>query len=136
MRVVLDTNVLIGSLIAQGVCADLVEHCVLRHTTVSSEAILAELHGHLIGKFKYTRQEADDAVNLLRSRIELVTPQGLAAPVCRDADDDMILGTALAGNADCIVTGDNDLLVIQEYRGIKIIPPSAFAGLEESRDTT
>jgi putative PIN family toxin of toxin-antitoxin system len=125
---------LIAALIAHGVCADLVEHCVLRHNAISSDGILAELHEHLVGKFKYTLDEADDAVNLLRSRMELVVPRTLTAPVCRDSDDDMILGTALASNADCIVTGDNDLLVVQRYEGIDIIRPSEFAKCEADYD--
>lgn len=32
MKIVLDTNVLIAALIARGVCHELLEHCVLRHT--------------------------------------------------------------------------------------------------------
>ncbi len=43
MKVVLDTNVLIAALISRGACADLLEHCVLRHTIVSSDVILSEL---------------------------------------------------------------------------------------------
>ena len=38
----------------QGFCAELLEHCVSRHEIVSSETILAEVHEHLAGKFKYS----------------------------------------------------------------------------------
>ena len=96
MRLVLDTNVLIAALIARGVCADLLEHCVLFHTIVASDFILNELRGHLVGKFKYTDQEADEAIALFGSQMEMVTPNSLDQPVCRDSDDDQILGTALA----------------------------------------
>jgi predicted nucleic acid-binding protein len=71
---------------------------------------------------------------LFRSRVEIVVPQLLQAPVCRDVDDDMILGTALAGLADCIVTGDKDLLQIQRFESIEIVKPSAFAELEANRN--
>src|SRR5438876_2119229 len=106
MRVVLDTNVLIAAFVARGVCADLLEHCVLNHTVVLSAFILAEFQEHLVGKFKQSEQEALDATELLRSRMEIVVPQPLERPVCRDPDDDTILATAEAGAVDCIVTGD------------------------------
>lgn len=45
---------------------------------------------------------------------------------CRDPDDDKILETALAGAADCIITGDHDLLVMAPFRGIPILDPRRF----------
>jgi putative PIN family toxin of toxin-antitoxin system len=130
MRLVLDTNVLIAALIARGACSDLLEHCALRHTLVTSDAIMRELHDQLVEKFKYAVQEADEAVSLLRSQMEPVTPATLDRPVCRDADDDQILATALAGHAQCIVTGDKDLLVLQRYAGIEISSPSDSTDFE------
>lgn len=130
MRAVLDTNVLIAALISRGVCADLLEHCVLHHQLVSSEHILGELRAHRAGKFKYSTEEANEAVALLRMRLELVSPGALTQPVCRDPDDDLILATATAGSARCIVTGDKDLLVIQRFHGVEIMRPSQFADFE------
>jgi uncharacterized protein len=54
----------------------------------------------------------------------------LGQQVCRDADDDLILGTALAANADCLITGDKDLLVLQQFQGIDILRPGDFADYE------
>ena len=130
MRLVLDTNVLIAALIARGVCADLLEHCALNHSLVTSDFILHELREHLVGKFKYTAEEADEAVALLQSHMDVVTPTALAQPVCRDPDDDRILGTAVAGQARCIVTGDKDLLVLRRHAEIEIVSPTDFADFE------
>jgi putative PIN family toxin of toxin-antitoxin system len=130
MRVVLDTNVLIAALIARGVCADLLEHCVLHHDIVSSQHILDELQRHLLGKFKYSAQESTEALDLLRSKMELAIPVPLPQPICRDVDDDLILATAVAGNAVCIVTGDKDLLVLKQYQQIEIVGPAQFADFE------
>jgi putative PIN family toxin of toxin-antitoxin system len=45
---------------------------------------------------------------------------------CRDPDDDMFLELAVNGRADAIVSGDDDLLVLDTFRGIPIISAAAF----------
>jgi hypothetical protein len=45
---------------------------------------------------------------------------------CRDPKDNKFLELAAAGNAACIVTGDNDLLVLDPFRNIRIITPKEF----------
>ena len=130
MRLVLDTNVLIAALIARGVCADLLEHCVLNHALVTSEFIIDELREHLIGKFGYSVEDADEAIVLIESQMERVIPVKLERPVCRDADDDQVLATAVSGQVQCIVTGDKDLLVLRRYADIEIVNPAGFADFE------
>ena len=49
--------------------------------------------------------------------------------ICRDPKDDKLLALALDGNADLIVTGDKDLLVLNPFRGIPIITPLAYLAL-------
>lgn len=56
---------------------------------------------------------------------ELVTiTESIAA--CRDATDDKFLELAVSGHADCILSGDADLLVLNPFRGIPIINPATF----------
>ena len=45
-------------------------------------------------------------------------------PVCRDPDDYAVLALALAAQADCIISGDNDLLALTHYQGIPIVAPA------------
>jgi predicted nucleic acid-binding protein len=45
---------------------------------------------------------------------------------CRDPRDDKFLALAVAGHADCIITGDKDLLALHPFRGIAILTPMAY----------
>lgn len=45
---------------------------------------------------------------------------------CRDPDDDKVLETALMGEADCLVTGDRDLLAMSPFQGIPVLTPAEF----------
>jgi uncharacterized protein len=64
--------------------------------------------------------------------MSVVVPRSLESNVCRDLDDDMILATALAGNAVCIITGDQDLLILKKFGSIDILKPSEFADYEDN----
>ena len=61
----------------------------------------------------------------LQPLIEWVAIKG-AVMGCRDPKDDKVLETALAGQADVIVTGDEHLLVLHPFRGVPILRASAF----------
>lgn len=126
MRVVLDTNVLIAAFIAHGTCHEILENCIYHYEIVGSSFLLDEFRRNLIRKFGYTKPEAGEAERLLCSRMTLVEPQALEAPACRDPDDDMVLGTALAGHCQWLVTGDADLLFLKRYREISIISSGDF----------
>jgi uncharacterized protein len=130
MRIVIDTNVLISSFIGRGTSHKVLEHCVRNHNAVTSQFILDELREKLTGKFKYTSEVADEGIALLKSRMKVVTPVALSAPICRDADDDNVLATAVAGQCELIITGDKDLLVLEQMNDIKIVNPATFAQTE------
>lgn len=48
---------------------------------------------------------------------------------CRDPKDNKFLELAVAANASCIVSGDNDLLVLHPFRGIPIVNPVDFLNM-------
>jgi uncharacterized protein len=56
-----------------------------------------------------------------KSIVTTVTSQRLHEPVSRDADDDAVLACALAARADLVISGDEDLLVLQRFKGIAIV---------------
>ena len=134
IRTVVDTNVLVSAVLSPGGASDrLVVQVNNRHTIVLSEAILDELLNTLIDKFSYSFDLASELIEGLREVSEIVEPATFDVQICRDPDDDAILGTAVAGDADCIVTGDSDLLVLERFEGVDIISPPEFALYEAGR---
>ena len=123
MRVVLDSNVIIAAFAARGMCADLLAVCLEQHRLVSSLHILVECRRHLVGKVRVPPEHADEIVAFLDELTEIVEPDPVDGSACRDPDDLPVLGTATAGRADVLVTGDRDLLDLGDHRGIPILSP-------------
>jgi len=126
VTLVLDTSVLVAAFLARGTCAEVLEHCARAHEIVSAQPLLDELHDVLVRKFRQRPADARAATALIASRARLVTPAVLDAPVCRDPDDDLVLATAVAGEAEAIVTGDRDLLDLGQVGDIVILAPGEF----------
>ena len=133
MRIVLDTNVLVAAFIAHGTCNELLEHCALRHVIVLSTFILDELRAVLSEKFGFSVNECKKVRALLRTRCILVQPAQLTSSGCSDPDDDSIIGTAVAGNCDCLVTGDKALQELKAYGRIVVVSPGDFWRFEEGK---
>jgi putative PIN family toxin of toxin-antitoxin system len=132
VRVVLDTNVLIAAYISRGHCAELLEHCLRKHRTVTSQFILDEFSEKLSRKFKYKPSEVRSSISVLSQGMEIVAPEPLPAPACRDPDDDWVLATAIAGRCECLVTGDKQLLEMVHHADFRIIQPRDFWEFERS----
>ena len=122
MRLVLDTNILIAALVADGLCRDLVRRRLENHVLISSRPLLDELHHKLEEKFEVRAKDIPFLRSYVR-RVEIVRPAALPRSACRDPDDVAVLASAVAGQADCIISGDEDLLVLTEYSGIPILTP-------------
>ena len=130
-RVVIDTNVLISSLIlTTSTPAKAVEKAVTNAQLVATTETLRELLGKLLlPKFdRYVRRERREALlQRVASLVEIVeVVQVIHAS--RDPKDDKFLEAAVNGRADVIVTGDGDLLMLNPYRGIAILTPAAYLG--------
>jgi putative PIN family toxin of toxin-antitoxin system len=134
MKVTLDTNVLIAAFISRGQCHELLEHIVRHHRIVLSEHILDKIREGLSRKFKIPGSDIKEAIELLRQRAKLVEPMALGYAVSRDPDDDPVLATALAGEVACLITGDNDLLVLEQFEGIPILRPGSFWEFEAMQE--
>jgi uncharacterized protein len=126
VRVVLDTNVLLAAIATHGLCQALVTLVFRDHVVILSEHILGEVAKHYRGKFKATKRQADAAVAMLRANGEIVEPVTVPLGTVRDKDDLPVLGTAVAGSAAVLVTGDQELLVLGLFRGVAILSPRDF----------
>jgi putative PIN family toxin of toxin-antitoxin system len=125
---VLDTNVLLSALFTRGVCEAVLDACVDSDacTIVVSEHILDEVRRNASEKFGAPADDVNAAVDFLRRHADVVVPASMPADACRDPDDRPVLGTAVAGRADVLVTGDAELLALQRIKGIPILSPRAF----------
>jgi putative PIN family toxin of toxin-antitoxin system len=134
LRVLFDTNVLIAAFISEGVCAKLMRRARKKQfSLVSSSLILREFQDVLIRKFSANRRESQEALQVIMEAVEAVAqPAQAVKGVCRDPEDDRILRCALAGKVDYLVSGDEDLLVMKEFKAIRIITPRDFELLFEN----
>jgi len=129
MRLILDTNILVSAFVFKSETANIVvRHAAKKHTLLFSESTFKELKSTLL-KPKFAEivelpTIRKFIINLFRIG-EFIDPK-IKIAECRDPKDNKFLELAVAGNADCIVTGDKDLLVLNPFRGIKIKSPSDF----------
>ncbi|HMO87306.1 MAG TPA: putative toxin-antitoxin system toxin component, PIN family [Lacipirellulaceae bacterium] len=126
MRIVLDTNLLLAGVATHGICEGLLAICFRDHSVVLSDEILNELAEHYVGKFKATNEQAAIVVDTLRTQSEIVEPAPIPLEAFADVDDLPILGTAVAGQAEFLITGDKQLVELGEYQGVTILSPREF----------
>lgn len=124
IRVVLDTNVLVSALLfggRPGMLRDLwksgrIIPLVTKETFAEFRKVLS------YPKFKLTQREIRSILNEeILPFVEPVEIIELVSGICRDPHDDMFLAVAASGDAQFLVTGDKDLLVLKQYRQTEIV---------------
>ena len=123
MRLVLDTNVIIAAFGARGLCAELFEVCLSEHTILTSEYILKEVREKLLKKIYLPLPVVNEIIDYLREELEIVKPKRVEDSVCRDKEDLPVVGTATAGKAEYLITGDRELLRVKRYSDVRILEP-------------
>ena len=130
MVVLIDTNVLISAVIIKGSIPDLaVRKALLNNTAIRSVATTREL-ASILRKKKFDRYfrneyERDIFINLYINKAQLIEVTRNVS-VSRDPSDNMWLELALSGKAECVITGDPDLLILSPFEKITIITPKYF----------
>ena len=129
MRVVVDTNVFVAALLSDATPRRVYEAFLAGTITLLfSQQTLFELVTVLRRpsiSLVVSREEADRLLAVIQRDATIVEVTERVA-ACRDPKDNKWLECALAGRADCLVTGDHDLLVLHPFRGIKILRPTDF----------
>lgn len=127
-RVVLDTNIVISAVLTEGSPSRALRWVLDHAALVFSDATFEELASRLL-KPKFDRyvglQRRSELLADLKAMAEWTAISG-ALQASRDPDDDKVLETALAGQADCIVTGDGDLLALDPFEGVRILTAQGF----------
>ncbi len=131
VRVVVDTNVLVSALVGHGKPKSLLLRLFETHSLVLSNKMLAELMD-VLSREKFNEVKPSKVgrfLSLLAGGSKLVNPSSISRVVPEDPDDDLVLATAEAGDADYIVTGDRHLLSLKEFRGTRIVEVSEMLAL-------
>ena len=126
MRVFLDTNVLVSAFTTRGLSADVVRLILTEHELLTGEVNLAELERVLQERMGVPAAQTTFVMQLLRDQTIVPRPSTAPEIAVRDPDDLWVLASALAGGADVLVTGDQDLLVLHGSLALPILTPRGF----------
>ena len=128
-RAVIDTSVLVSAALFVGSVPNrAVELAFAQAQVLIAEPLILEL-GSVLSRPKFKRHITPGDRRSFLTRVALLgTMVSITSDlrVCRDPKDNHILNLAMDGQASLIITGDEDLLVLDPFRGIEIITPAAF----------
>jgi len=131
-RYVFDTNVLVSAVLFEHGKPGQAFRQALRHGEVLISLPLLEELAEVLGRKKFERyikaDERDEFLQALVARAALIDPRETIR-VCRDPKDDMLLELAVTGGATYLLTGDQDLLVLNPFRDIAIVTADQFLAL-------
>ena len=129
MRLVIDNNLHISSLFSpMGPPAQVILLCIEHYVGLRSSETRAELDRKL-NEPKFTARFPPAVLaEVERTFIDFFVHVEVDTVItaCRDPKDDKFLALALDGQADVIVTGDQDLLILHPWRGIPVLSPRDF----------
>jgi uncharacterized protein len=131
-RIVVDTNLWVsmalGSKTVTGQMQRLIEDPTIALFTSAEqlEELTATLAKPRLQKYlTQTRTRHLFDLIWLKTQLVHVTTQ---AQLCRDPNDDFVINLALDAQADCIITGDDDLLTLNPIGSLEILTLTAFIG--------
>lgn len=132
-RIVVDTNIYVSRLIReQSTPGRAVARAWKEGITLVSAATLAEIGDVLrrpeIGRFVQPEKVEPYLAQIRSVALFIANPRVIRA--CRDSRDDKFLEVAVHGRADLILTGDQDLLALDPFHGIRILTPADYLARE------
>ncbi len=131
IKVVLGTNVLISVILFGGPPREVLSLVITgKIKNYISKHILDEISDVLKRpKFGFDITKLTAIIREIEALSELVELKEEIDIITVDRDDDYILACAITAEVDYLITGDNDLLNLNEYQGIKIIMPAGFLNI-------
>lgn len=81
-----------------------------------------------------TRADIEGVKRALEADAVMVSPEIRLEVVSNDPDDNRIFECALAGDADCVVSGDHYLLGVKQYQGIPVVTAREFLAILEEQE--
>jgi len=127
VRIVLDANVIVAAFAAHGLCEALFEVCIDSHDILMSTELVNEVQENLGRKIKLPGSSVNSIVKFINENAKFYRPTEIPEDSCRDPKDLHVLGLAQVGNAECIVTGDKDLLELKHFKSCPILTPRQFS---------
>jgi putative PIN family toxin of toxin-antitoxin system len=139
MRVVLDANIYVSSLInTQGNPKRIMGRWEQNRFDVLVSASIVDEIGSVLRCPRIIKRHGQDEetiqrfLELLPVQAMVVEPTAVLNVIQEDPSDNRYLECAIEGKAQYIISGDRHLLELGEYKGIVILPPAAFVTLLES----
>ncbi len=128
-RFVVDTNVLLSQLLLPtSVPGRAFRKALSSGIMLVSKETMDELT-EVLGRKKFdpylTLTERQEFIRQLSFVAEMIS-QIISLKACRDPKDDKFLGLAISGQANFVLTGDNDLLELDPFRGVRILSCSTY----------
>lgn len=136
-RVVFDVNILVSAIISPNGAP------ALAYLAALEQAWMIGRSGHIVSRLmdvlgrprfhgRLPNDRLNDFLGGFQGYAEPFTPDPSVTGVADDEEDDLVLGTAVAADADYLVTGDPGLLRIGTYRGVKIVTAREFLVILEN----
>jgi putative PIN family toxin of toxin-antitoxin system len=128
MKIVLDTNVLVAGLLSPfGPCGEIVRMVSSGEVTLCLDALVLTEYNEVLyrPKFGFDRDKVAALLDHIEHRGHTVASSPLRHSL-PDADDEAFLKTAIAGKAECLVTGNASHFPPKLCQGRKVLSPSGF----------
>lgn len=123
MRVFLDTNVLVSAFATRGLSADLFELVTVEHEIITGRRVLRELEKALRVKLKLPASRCAEVVEFVGNEAASMMDAPARVDCDVDEDDKLVLGEAVAGDAEVFVTGDAALVALGSVGSMRIVTP-------------
>jgi len=137
MKIVLDTNVLVSAFISkQGQPAAVLDLAVTfpEIELILSKPILDEFKGvisrrEVRERFDYSTKRIDQFVTTIRGASTTLEIKSDFKVITEDSNDNLIVNTAVDGEAEFLVSGDRHLQRLKRFKKVQIVSPRTMLGI-------